>query len=41
MFLKAKYVYMYGDISRFASTAIDWLGGQNHMVESGANFDLR
>ena len=26
---------------RFASTAIDWLGGPSHMVESGANSDLR
>ena len=27
--------------SRFASTAINWLGGKDHMVEAGADSDVR
>ena len=28
-------------LKRFSFTAIDWLGGSNHMVESGTNLDIR
>ena len=28
-------------LSRFASTAINWLGGPDHMVEAGADSEMR